>query len=888
MKNAISRFENNSIKLSVCNELENKYSYCQNEKMIPVLHLDDDSNILQVSKEVLQLQNDFEVDTVTSVTEAIERITKQKYDVIVSDYEMPIKDGLHFLKEIREQLIDIPFIMFTGKGREEVVIKALNLGADGYVNKQGDVETVYSELTHNIRTTVKKVRAERALKDSEAKYAAFMRQARDGVLIIQDQKLEFVNEALARILGYSLCEIEKKPFITFVASESRDLIIQRVNARMAGLAVPSFYEAKLLRKDGTEIEVELSGNVIQYGGKPADFGIVRDITERKKAEEKIRISEEQYRTLFEQAIDVIYTHDLEGRITTVNRAIEKYGFRRDEVIGKNVLDLVPKKYWVKLMSQIKQIKAGESFEGEIEVNTPLGIKRAEYKSSPIRLREKIIGAQAIIRDITESKKAEQNLKKSEEKYRNIFELCPDGIMTVSMSGTILSINKSFLDKTGFSEEEIVGKNFLQVGVLQAKDLPKYAKLFSSIIRGKNPEIFEFAFNRKDKTQGFGEAHIRVMQEKGKKTGIQAILRDITDYKKSTREAIEQERKLSSLLENSLLAIWHLDLHGKVILVNQEACRRMGGKAEDSIGKEISDIYPKEMASLTKKRFEEVRRSGENRIYEDRVEFPFGEKWFRSVYQRIINEDGIMVGLQILSDDISDKKQIEQALIKTSEELRAESEKLRLLNEKLEVVGKLTRHDLRNKLASMKCYVYLLNKKIGEDVELKSYLTQIASIFTSTEKLLTFSNVFENIGSDQSRIISVGSCFGKALSLFPELQKIKIENKCQNLEVLADSQLEQLFYNLIDDSLRHGQKTSHIRLHYTQKSNGLEIIYQDNGVGIPEANKSKLFSEGFTTGKGSGYGLSLIKRIIQVYGWTIKEEGNPGKGVKFIIFVPKAP
>ncbi len=143
---------------------------------------------MQVSKQILQLENDFEVDTVTSAAEAFERITQQKYDVIVSDYEMPIKDGLQFLKEIREQFIDTPFIMFTGKGREEVVIKALNLGADGYVNKQGDTETIYSELVHNIRTAVEKVRAERALQDSEAKYSALMNQARDGVLIIQDQK----------------------------------------------------------------------------------------------------------------------------------------------------------------------------------------------------------------------------------------------------------------------------------------------------------------------------------------------------------------------------------------------------------------------------------------------------------------------------------------------------------------------------------------------------------------------------------------------------------------------------------------------------------------------------------------------------------------------------
>jgi PAS domain S-box-containing protein len=542
MKSSVSTFEANSIQISASDQTENRLSSCQNKKAIRILHLDDDAGILGASKQILELENGFEVDTVTSSAEAIERRSKVKYDVIISDYEMPTKNGLQFLKDIREQFDYTPFIMFTGKGREEVVIKALNLGADGYVNKYGDTETIYGELIHNVRTVVEKVRAIKALEDSEAKYSAFMRQARDGVFIIQDKVVEFANDALAKVLGYSLCEIESRPFINFVASESRDLIAQRVKARMAGLDVPSFYEAKLLRKDGVEIDVELSASVIKFDGKPADLGIVRDITERKKTEERIRVSEEKYRNLFENATDVIYTHDLEGKITTANRAIEDYGFRRGEIIGKNILELVPKKYWPKLAFQIKQIAEGHSFEDEVEVNTPLGVIKAEYKITPIRRHEKIIGAQAIIRDVTENKKAEQDLRESEAKYRHIFELCPDGIMTATMNGTVLSINKAFVDLTGFSEEEILGKHFTKLGTLRARDFPVYAKLFASIIRGKQPERFKFTFFRKDKTMRIGEAHIGVMQENGKKIGIQAILRDITENENSAKETNEQKRK----------------------------------------------------------------------------------------------------------------------------------------------------------------------------------------------------------------------------------------------------------------------------------------------------------------------------------------------------------
>jgi signal transduction histidine kinase len=106
-----------------------------------------------------------------------------------------------------------------------------------------------------------------------------------------------------------------------------------------------------------------------------------------------------------------------------------------------------------------------------------------------------------------------------------------------------------------------------------------------------------------------------------------------------------------------------------------------------------------------------------------------------------------------------------------------------------------------------------------------------------------------------------------------------------MTVIADSLLRQLFYNLIDDSLKHGEKVSQIRLHYKEGKSGLKLFYEDDGVGIPKAMKSKIFDSAFTAGKGSGYGLPLIKRMVEVYGWQIEEKCEPGKGAKFVITIP---
>jgi DNA-binding NtrC family response regulator len=168
---------------------------------VRILHVDDDPSIREVSKLMLMdLESSFDIDSACCVDEAFKKLSTGQYDIVISDYEMPLKNGLEFLKELREQKNDVAFIIFTGRGREDVAVKALNLGADSYINKNGSPETVYCELADAINKTVERKKSRELLAKSESKYHALVENSLQGIAILQPAplRLVFANDAMGK------------------------------------------------------------------------------------------------------------------------------------------------------------------------------------------------------------------------------------------------------------------------------------------------------------------------------------------------------------------------------------------------------------------------------------------------------------------------------------------------------------------------------------------------------------------------------------------------------------------------------------------------------------------------------------------------------------------
>lgn len=219
------------------------------------------------------------------------------------------------------------------------------------------------------------------------------------------------------------------------------------------------------------------------------------------------------------------------------------------------------------------------------------------------------------------------------------------------------------------------------------------------------------------------------------------------------------------------------------------------------------------------------------------------------------------------------------------ELKKAEKKITLMLDKLRFLGSLTRHDIRNKLAVFDGYVYLLRKKIGSNEAALTPLNDIQKSSAQILQILEFARLYEQIGVEEPSYVDVEKLGNEAFALFTNLEGISATNECQGLFVFADSLLRQIFYNLIHNTLKYGEKTTRIRIYFEEDPcKELKLIYEDNGVGITSDIKANLFREGY--GKGTGYGLYLIKRICGVYGWKIEEAGLPGQGVRFVMFIPQ--
>jgi PAS domain S-box-containing protein len=967
------------------------------KKLIRVLHVDDEPALLKVAKECLELQGPFHVDTAGSAEEALNKLKEKEYDAIVSDYKMPGKNGLQFLEELRHSGNGVPFIIFTGKGREEVIMRALNLGADHYVNKNGDPETVYAELKQAISETVRIRKAESELQESQMRYRKLIENAPDVIYTISENgTLASLNSVFERLTGWKCSEWIGKSFASLVHPDDLNTAMETFEKTLHGACLPP-YELRVLSKSGEYLVGEFTSRPWSEKGKiVGEFGVVRDITVRKKAEKALRASEEKHRVISSITADFVFSclkmgegsfaidwtvgatekifgysskeirdkgcwkfvvqpqdlptfeeritglkpgqssvcelrithkdgstrwikassqvtkdssnsanhrlfgacediterkrmeealHDSEAKwrsitenspdnimlldpdanILFINHTVPD--LTREQVIGTPVYKYIPSEFRQTVKVCLERVlKTGKPDQCEVDYHTTDGkIRRFENRVGLVECSGKIVGVAISCRDVTERKQMEEVLRESEEKYRNQFEEALDAIFLADAdTGIILDCNRAATELVGREKSGLIGKH-QRILHPPEKIKGEFSTTFKQHLKEKEGRVLETQVITKNGEIKDVAIKANLFELQGKKM-LQGTFRDITERKKTEKAIRESQQKFEALFRGNPEAAVYVDLDFGILDVNPRFCQLFGYPAEEVMGKKLIEVIVPEDLSEEAERLDRDAKKGYAR-HETIRKRKDGSLVPVSISAATVAFDDKLLGYVGTYKDITDLKKLE---------------------EKLRVAGSLTRHDVRNKLSAVTGNAYLLRRTLAGNAEALEHLADMENAVRNAESIFEFAGTYEKLGVEQLVNMNVGKVVDEAASLFSDLKGVKIANGCHGLTVLADSLLRQLFYNLIDNTLKYGEKTGQIRIYSkTPSADKLELVYEDDGVGIPNDIRSSLFKEGFTSGEGTGYGLFMMKRICEVYGWTIRETGKQGKGAQFTINIPKA-
>jgi PAS domain S-box-containing protein len=528
-------------------------SHLDRKSVIRVLYVDDDPSIIEVSKQILiDIDARFEINDVCCVDEAFKKLETGQYDVVVSDYELPLKNGLEFLRELRERHREIPFILFTGRGREEVAIEALNLGADSYISKIGSPKTVFCELADAINKAVQHKKSRELLAGSEAKYRTLVEKSLQGILVtkVAPLRLVFANNAIEKILGYSLHELmslSPQGIMGLIYPEDRAIFFKRMESRLQGEQPETFHEFRAVRKDGSIIWMNALANRIEFEGQPAVQGVFLDIDERKKLEATVKEKLDMLEALTQNIGAGFVTISKDYRVMYANKFVKN---NIGNVEGKlcyatlNTLDHICPDCGVKKVFEEGVAKDSHEY-------SQIGIDGKQFFvdiiATPLKDKDgNVTAALEFIVDIGEKKRLQQKLQTNEAKFRAISDSAIDAIFMFDEEDKITYWNPAAERIFGFTEKEAVGEK-VNATLVPSRFREGHLKLTSELGKVKNKknagEIREVPALRKDGAEFSMELSMAPLQLENKGYFV-AIARDVTERKKAEEHRKVLERKVN--------------------------------------------------------------------------------------------------------------------------------------------------------------------------------------------------------------------------------------------------------------------------------------------------------------------------------------------------------
>jgi len=619
-------------------------------------------------------------------------------------------------------------------------------------------------------------------------------------------------------------------------------------------------------------------------------------------EEELNESRKEFQTLFNRMPDPVVIVDKKGKFLAVNDKTEEItGFKREELLEKNFLriEIATAKSKALLMKNlVKRMMGINVAPYEVEGLTKNGKKIPfEVNATKIEYGEKPADL-VIFRDVTERKKAEEALRESEEKFRNLAEQSPNMIF-INKKGRIVYANKKCEDVTGYKKKEFYSPDFSFLTLIAQESVDLVKSNFSRHMKDKEVIPYEYRLVTKEGKKIEAILTSKLIKYEGE-NAILGTVTDITERKKMeekirqyseqleelvrvrTEELLESEKRYSVLVEEASDGVAMIQ-DGKVIFANKKAAEIIGYSIEEIIGLPFENVVDEEYLQLATEGYMRIMRAETvPPLAELELIAKTGERVPIEASSTLIDYQGRPANLVIIRD-IKERKRMEEEHLKL--------EKLAAIGEVATMVG----HDLRNPLQSIEIAAYYLNNELPRllpsipiSQEAVEMLKVISDSVNYADKIIRDLHDFSATKELTLTKTNINAIIRETLSQVETPENVKLVTKLSHLpKIRADKDMvRRVFMNLAMNGMQAMEKGGTLEISTKKTKEFVEVSFKDTGIGIPKEDMRRIFTPFFTRkAKGMGVGLAICKRFVESHGGKIKVESEKGKGSTFTVKLP---
>ena len=696
------------------------------------------------------------------------------------------------------------------------------------------------------------------LKQSRENYKKLFDYSPDGVVVHVDGRILFSNQAALKMMSLnSVEELKNKSVLDFILPEFHSFTIERMKLGKQGKEL-DFAEIKIKSFTGEVKLIETKPMQIEFDGLPATQVIFRDITvekellkeqlraqvaeeanqklqkeinQRIKTEHRLENNQKYTRLLIESSLDMICAADKKGFISEFNTAAqETFGYTLDEIIGKPITILYANPNQRMHVTQNELIGKG-IFVGEVVNVKKNGEQFISFLSASVLRNDdgEIVGSMGVSRDVTESKRAEQELKNSEERYRTIFNQAFVGIAKVSLQGQFLQVNQQLCNILGYTEEELYTKGFMDITV--PEDMHLSVNFWDELLNGSiEKATFIKRYSHKNKKIIIVNLTISLVKaSEGNPSHFITVYQDITEIRNAEKEQQAQAAKLNAIFESGSHLIWTADKNACLTSFNQNFKNFVRQQYQVDVHAGISLMKGKMVSndmynSFWMKKFENTF-TGTPQYFETKFVNESGANiWYEIFLNPIFDGNKEVVEISAIGHDITEKI--------------AANEKIQQSLQEKEVLLKEVHHRVKNNLQVISSILNLQSSYVKDQntlnilKESQNRIKSMAFIHESLYQTKDFSNInfSEYIINLSRNLVNTYSDTSRKIKLIFDVETIFL-----NLDLAIPSGL--IINEIVSNSIKYafGKKDNDDKITIAMHTEGelLKLVVSDNGIGMPK-------------------------------------------------------